>query len=67
MKTDDQWLEIARGNIERNLSDAVMEDGPDSIYDSCYTLAFDALHDAGCERQKARDLARQLAMCYAQP
>ena len=64
---DAQAREIARGNIEANLSDAVCEDGPDSIFDSALTLAQDALHDAGCPTDQIRRVAYEIATCFAQP
>lgn len=65
--TRNQMLEIARGNIERNLSDAVAEDGEDSLYDSAYTLAFDALADAGIDSFTAGEVAQHVAQGYTQP
>lgn len=65
--TRERMIEIARGNIERNLSDAVAEDGEDAIYDTAYTLAFDALHDAGVKNEEAREIASLVATGYAQP
>lgn len=65
--TPERMREIARGNIERNLSDAVAEDGEDAMYDTVYTLAFDALHDAGVSSHEAGEIASQLAMEYACP
>jgi hypothetical protein len=65
--TEDQMREIARGSIGRNLSDAVYEDGPDSIYDNAYTLAVDALLTRGVERHKAQAVALEIAQAYAQP
>lgn len=60
--------EVARGNVERHLGDVVDGDGSaDAVYDEAYTLAFDALHDAGAEDGKAREIAQSVAMCYAQP
>jgi hypothetical protein len=65
--TTQNYEEIARGNVERYLSDAVMEDGEDAIYDSAYTLALDALVDAGAPLQEAREIAVRVAQAYAQP
>jgi hypothetical protein len=62
--TNQEMENIARGNIERHLGDC---ESPDQIYDEAYTLAFDALHDAGVDAHKARDIAQYVAMCYAQP
>jgi hypothetical protein len=61
-------LPIARGNIEQHLGDVCEgEDSADSIYDEAYTLGFDALHDAGVDDATAREVAREVAMCFAQP
>jgi hypothetical protein len=70
--TDLQLEEIARGNIERHLGDVAAdydseEDAADAIYDEAYTLAFDALHDAGIPDVKARAIAGSVAQRYAQP
>lgn len=66
--TNDQMEEIARGNIERHLGDVVEEDmSPDAIYDEAYTLAFDALADAGVDHATARGIAAKVAQCFAQP
>lgn len=64
--------EIARGNIERHLGDVVAdyedeESAADAIYDEAYTLAFDALADAGVDHKKAQDIAQRIARGYAQP
>jgi hypothetical protein len=46
---------IARGNVEAHLGDVAGDDpSPDTIYDEAYTLAFDALHDAGMANEEAR-------------
>ena len=64
--TDEQMREIARGNIERNA--AWDEDASaDTIHDEVYTLAFDALHDAGVDDDTARAVAREMAQGYAAP
>jgi hypothetical protein len=63
-KRSAEWREIARGNIERHLGDC--EASEDSIYDEAYTLAFDALVDAGCPERKARELASEAAQPFAQ-
>ena len=63
--TRDRMEEIARGNIERHLGD-VAEDA-DSIYDEAYTLAFDALADAGVDHGTAGEVARRVAQGFAQP
>lgn len=67
-----QMEEIARGNIERHLGDVAAdyeseEEAADAIYDEAYTLAFDALADAGIDHKKAREVAASAAQCYAQP
>jgi hypothetical protein len=64
--TEAQMEEIARGNIERHLGD-VADESPDAIYDEAYTLGFDALTDAGVTRDKAREIAQRVSMCFAQP
>lgn len=58
--------EIAVGNIERHLGD-VCDESADAIYDEAYTLAFDALADAGIDHAKARLVAAEVAQRYAQP
>lgn len=64
----DELKEIARGNVERHLGDVCEgEDSADSIYDEVYTLAFDALHDAGVPDETARSIAKELAMDHAAP
>lgn len=70
--TSQQLEEIARGGIERNLGDVAAdyeseEALADAIYDEAYTLAFDALADAGVEHAQARKIAASVAQCYAQP
>jgi len=67
---ENQLREIARGNIERNLGCCI--DDPenvnaDTIYDEAYTLAFDALHDAGWPAEVASKIAREMAQMFAQP
>jgi hypothetical protein len=62
----EQLREIARGNIERN-AEWDENASADTIHDECYTLAFDALHDAGVDNDTARSVAREVAMSYAQP
>ncbi len=64
MNDDDRWTEIARGGIEQGLGE---EEGEDAIYDSAFALAYDALIDAECSENTASRIARQVAMCYAQP
>ena len=71
--TWDEMTEIARGNVERNLSDAVGEDypdgvpSPDAMYDEVFTLALDALLDRGVEHELAGQVAVSLAQSYANP
>jgi hypothetical protein len=73
--TKEEMTELARGNVERNLSDAVTEDGEglseealaDLIYDEAYTLGLDALLDAGVERHAAITIAIAVAQCFACP
>lgn len=64
--TENEMLEMARGNIERG-AEWCETASADTIYEECYTLAFDALHDAGVERNTASRIARQVAMGHAQP
>jgi hypothetical protein len=64
-ENDDEYREIAMGNVERHLGD--VDPTPDAIYDEAYTLAFDALHDAGVEDATARRIADEVARCFAQP
>lgn len=60
--------EIAVGNVERHLGDVCEgDDSPDAIYDEAYTLAFDALVDAGYSSAMARSVAANVAQRYAQP
>jgi len=72
MSRDQELFEIARGNVERHLGDIVTdyeseEAAADAIYDEVFTLAFDALHDAGVHDDKAREIAINLAQSYAHP
>jgi hypothetical protein len=62
----EELREIARGNIERN-AEWPEDASADTIYDECYTLAFDALHDAGVDNDTARQVATMIAMEHAQP
>jgi hypothetical protein len=68
-KERERLTEIARGNVERHLGDVCDgdSDSPDSIYDEVYTLAFDALHDAGVPDDTARSIATELGQSYANP
>lgn len=68
--TEAQMVEIARGNIERNLGadfDPEVEPTADAIYNDAYMLGFDALHDAGVDNATARRVASQVAQTFAQP
>lgn len=70
MKVKLSWEDIARGGIERHLGDCF--DGeedptPDAIFSEAYTLAFDALHNAGCPIDEARRIAQEQAQNLAQP
>ncbi len=68
--TEDQMIEIARGNIERNLgTDFGPEEEPtaDDIYDDAYVLGFDALHDVGVGNETARRVAGRVALTFAYP
>jgi hypothetical protein len=68
MTEHERLLEIARGNIERHLGDVCEgDDSADSIFDEAYTLAFDALADAGTPHDVARTVAKEAAMLVAQP
>lgn len=55
--TEDHMIEIARGNIERNFA----PEAEDDLYEEAYTLAFDALHDAGVDNATAGRIAAGLA------
>lgn len=65
-----EMIEVARGNIERNLG-ADFEEGEepsaDAIYSDAYTLGVDALMDKGVDAATARDVAREVAQGFAQP
>lgn len=64
----ERLTEIARGNVERHLGDVCDgDDSADAIYDEVYTLAFDALHDAGVENDLARSIATELGQSFANP
>lgn len=70
--TNQEMEEVARGNVERHLGDVAAdyaneEDAADAIYDEAFTLAFDALADAGVDHGEARRVATGVAQCYAQP
>lgn len=68
MSNEDRLREIARGNIERYLGDVCDgETSADAIFSEAYTLAFDALHDAGVPDEKAREIAQDEATKIAQP
>lgn len=66
--TDSEMLELAWGNVERNLGSCV-DDGAseDTVYDEAYTLAFDACVDAGITHATARGVAARVAQRFAQP
>ena len=71
-RTETEMEEIARGSVERHLGDVAAdyeseEAAADAIYDEACTLAFDALVDAGVDHATARQVAAQVAQCYAQP
>jgi len=62
-----ELINIALGNIERHV-DLAEDATPDAIFNECYTLAFDALHDSGkCNLDTARRIATAVAQRYAQP
>lgn len=66
--TDEQMREIARGNIEAHLGDVADGDSSaDAVFDEAFTLAMDALKDAGVSRDRAYRIAQSLAMDYANP
>jgi hypothetical protein len=71
--TYDEMKELARGNVERNLGDAIAEDcddgepSADLIYDEAFTLAVDALIDAGVDNKTAGIIATEIAQSFAQP
>lgn len=66
--TNEQYHELARGAIERHLGDVCEgEDSADSIYSEAYSLAIDALIDAGCHIELAGAIASDEAQKIAQP
>lgn len=67
--TNERMEEIAIGNIERHLGDVCCDgdESADAIYDEAYTLAFDALSDAGVANKLARVVAANVAQRFAQP
>lgn len=68
--SESQMEELARGNIERHLGDAVSESGEttaDSVFDEAYTLGVDALVDAGVDNTTAQTVARRVVAMFAQP
>lgn len=66
--TKEQMEEIAWGNVEQNIGCCVdAGDSADSVYDEAYTLAFDALADAGIDHETARGVAVNVAQRFAQP
>jgi hypothetical protein len=71
MPAKKDWGAIARAGIERSLGDAVgehtQEPTPDEIYDQAYTIAHDALTDAGCDPVTARKWAEIEARKVSNP
>ncbi len=66
--TKPNWDEIARGAIERHLGDVADEGmSTDSVYDEAYTLALDALVEAGLDQNEATKVAIHQAQLVAQP
>jgi hypothetical protein len=65
--TDEEMVQMAWGNVERNLGCVAGEDSEDDIYDEAYTLAFDVLADAGITHATARAIAARVAQSFAQP
>jgi hypothetical protein len=66
--SDSKYRDIARGAIERHLGDVCAGDeSADTIYEEAFTIAFDALHDAGIEQYTARRIAQEIAQGIAQP
>lgn len=66
--TNKEMNDLAWGAVERNLGNVVDgEDSADAIYDEAYTLAFDALANAGVSHATARGVACQVAQRFAQP
>ena len=54
--------QLARDNIDRHLGDACdSDDDPEVIADNAYTLAFDAVYDAGASREIARQVAAEIS------
>lgn len=67
LSRQEHLLEVARGAIDEHLADVTVEDGVDAIFDSAYTLAFEALWDEGVGETTAQTIAKQAAMMFAQP
>jgi hypothetical protein len=71
--TKEEWKDLARGNVERNLSvegaeDMSEEEVADAIYEDAYTLALDALLDASYpDLEEARAIASSVALSFSQP
>jgi uncharacterized protein YbjT (DUF2867 family) len=56
----DHWRKIASDNINRHLGDVVDADTPaNKIYEEAWTLAWDALVDAGCAESLAGIVAAE--------
>lgn len=58
--TDQEMIDIALSNVEKNLSDAVAEDGMDELFNTVYVLAFDALVDRNVPDEEARRIATKV-------
>lgn len=57
--------QIARGAIERHLGDGA--ETADAIYDAAFSIAHDALLDAGYDSRTASRIASEQAQLVAQP
>lgn len=66
LMTSAEMEALAWGAIERHLGD-VAEESEDALYDEAYTIACDALVDAGCPLNDCRSVAQSLAQRIAQP
>lgn len=63
--TQEQMRELARNSLA-NL-DYDEESSADSVYSDAFNMALDALVDKGIDNDTASVIAREVAMCVAQP